>query len=216
MIGKMNVRFRTRLAYLSALVILGVWLLTGTQVLASTLTGATGLIAVPTADTLPAGVGEFAVHFHDHRLTAAVSYGFFDHVEIGANTRVKDASLDLGLMIKANLVTETARNPAVALGFETGRSYVVVSKLVAPRVRGTAGYALGDQSGPFAGVAVNLSTASVQGRAGIPPTTLMAEISPGRGLDVGARVLITPNFSADLMLLNMKDVGAGIAIRTQF
>lgn len=183
---------------------------------AATPTGATGLISIPTADTLGTQDAEFTAHLSGGRFLGAITYSPLDQIEVGVNTAAKGVnSLELGFLIKAKLLAETAEAPAIALGFETGQSYVVASKRLSPRVRAHLGLGQGRISGLFAGAAISLSNASVQGRGGLPPMTVMGEYTPA-GFHAGLRMVLTPQISFDLSLHRLKEVAGGITIRTRF
>src|SRR5690606_40030383 len=125
---------------------------------AGTETGASGLILVPSADTLAPGDAEFAVRYKDGRLGGSFTYGIFERIEIGGNNMRTSSTSDFGIVIKGAIFEETASEPAVSVGFETGQSYVVVSKRLAPRVRAHLGLGAGDLEGVFAGVALVVNT----------------------------------------------------------
>lgn len=183
---------------------------------AGTLSGASGLIETPSADSIGEGEFEVAVRAVDGEFVASVLYGPMEHVEIGANTYARGEPLDVGIVIKGVILEEGARQPGVALGFETNRSYVVVSKSLAPGFRGHAGYGFGDLDGLFGGISYALNTTSVStGGAGMPLTTLMAEYTSS-GLGAGVRLLFSPAISAEAALTSDGDLAAGLILRTHF
>ena len=180
---------------------------------AGTETGASGLILVPSADTLAPGDAEFAVRYKDGRLGGSFTYGIFDRIEIGVNNMRKSSTSDFGIVIKGAIFEETASEPAVAVGFETGQSYVVVSKRLAPRVRAHLGLGAGDLEGVFAGVALVVNTTTGRGLA--PATTAMAEVTP-RGVNAGVRLVFSPLVSADVALVDLEELVGGISFRVRF
>ena len=118
------------------------------QVGAATVSGATGLIYVPSADTLGEHEAEIGVRYVDGKLFSSFMYGVFDQIEIGVNNvRRNGDDSQLGFVIKGNVFSETAERPAVAVGFETDQSYIVASKRLTPRVRGHVGFGHGDLRG---------------------------------------------------------------------
>ena len=181
---------------------------------AATLTGASGLIYIPSADTLGTGDAEIGVRFTDGKLTTSLTYGVFERIEVGINNVKKGAEpAGLGLVLKGAVFEETAERPAVAVGFETGQSYVVVSKRLAPRVRAHAGFGSGELEGLFAGVSLVVSTTSSGSIS--PATTLLAEVTP-EGLNAGVRMVFSPVVSVDLSLIDLEKLSAGVALRTRF
>lgn len=184
------------------------------QVGAATVSGATGLIYVPSADTLGEHEAEIGVRYVDGKLFSSFMYGVFDQIEIGVNNvRRNGDDSQLGFVIKGNVFSETAERPAVAVGFETDQSYIVASKRLTPRVRGHVGFGHGDLRGAIAGVSLVLNTTS--GGGVTPTTTLLAEYTP-RGLNAGVRMVFSPLVSVDVSLLDLDKLSAGVALRTRF
>lgn len=180
---------------------------------AASVSGATGLIYVPTADTLAERQAEISVRYMDGKLSSSLMYGVFDQIEIGVNNiRATGDPSELGLVLKGTAVQETADRPAIAVGFETGQSYVVASKRLAQRLRAHAGFGYGDLDGLFAGVSFVLSTTT---GAGSPATTVLAEYTP-QGLNAGVRMVFSPLISVDVALVDLKELSAGVALRTRF
>lgn len=202
-------RMKSILAMLCALVFL-----VGGTTSAATVSGATGLIYVPSADTLATGEAEIGVRYVDGGLASSFTYGIFDQIEIGINNvRGKKGGSQLGLMLKGNVFTETQDRPALAVGLETDQSYVVVSKRLAPRIRGHVGYGVGEMDGVFAGVSLVLNT-TTSGRI-TPATSFLAELTP-EGLNAGMRMVFSPLISVDVSLIDLDELSAGIALRTRF
>ena len=184
------------------------------QVGAATVSGATGLIYVPTADTLGEREAEIGVRYVDGRLSSSFMYGVLDQVEVGVNNiRSNGDPSQLGFVLKGNVFTETVERPALAVGFETDRSYVVASKRLTPRLRGHAGFGQGKLNGAFAGASLVLNTTS--GGRVTPTTTLLAEYTP-RGLNAGMRLVFSPLISVDLSLIDLDELSFGVALRTRF
>jgi len=207
-------RKRTRLGLITTmtLVLVALGLLTGPAHAAS-VSGATGLIYVPSADTLAAREAEISVRYLDGRLSSSFMYGVFDQIEIGVNNiRANGDTSDLGIVLKGTAVQETAESPAIAVGFETGQGYVVASKRLAPWLRGHVGFGYGDLDGLFAGVSLVVNTTSGGGN---PATTVLAEYTP-KGLNAGVRMVFSPLISVDVALIDLKELSAGVALRTRF
>lgn len=204
-------RFGRTLAALAAAALVA---LAAGSVSAATVTGASGLIYVPSADTLATGDAEIAVRHLDGRLTSSFTYGIFERIEIALNNMAQPGDpADVGLVLKGAVFEETAQRPAVAVGFETGRSYAVVSKRLSPRVRAHAGIGSGSLDGVFAGLSLSLNT--ISGTSGAPATTVLAEVVRGK-VNAGVRMVFSPLLSVDLALEDLKDVSAGVALRTRF
>lgn len=203
--------------YRHAIVVMVALMVMAVPASAVTLKGATGLITKPSADTLTTGESTLGFRFVGGKAVGSFSYGVFDNLELGVHTDIAGQGLfDVGFAAKFNLLEETKDSPAVAVGAETGRGYVTVSKMLASRLRGHLGYAFGSDSALYGGVALNLATAAVQGRVSLPPTTLMAELDSNGQFNAGARFYISPAWSADVALYDMKHVGIGLTLRSQF
>lgn len=196
--------------------IIGVLTFSG-HVAAGTISGATGLITMGTADTLSQGSLELGLReYRDHFAVTAL-YGIVPDVEVGIHMPLADDKVDrAGLVIKGVITPETSQAPGVAIGFETDQSYVVASKRLAPRLRVHAAYLHGDVRGPAAGIAYTLSTTSLS-RSGMPSpaTTLLLEYTP-EGVHAGARLLFGTLLSVDVGLLDLKRPTGGIAMQLAF
>lgn len=184
---------------------------------AGTLTGATGLITLASADTLPSGNAEFGVRMNGGQVGATAIYGLMEELEVGVNSFKPNAQpLGVGLVLKGQLLNETESVPAVAVGFETDQSYLVASKRLTPRVRVHAGYLHGDQQGVAAGVAYTLNTTSVSSTpVSSPATTLLAEYVPS-GVNVGARMFFGPSIAVDVALMDLEEFTGGVSFRLAF
>lgn len=184
---------------------------------AGTLTGGTGLIEVPSADVLSQREAEIAVHYFDNRYGASVAFGAFDGVEIGVNNvRIGPAPTRIGVLIKGVVAQESAKSPGVAVGLETGESYVVASKRLLPRLRVHAGFGYGDMNGLFGGISYALTTTAVNsGGIGAAATTVLAEHTPN-GNNLGFRMVVSPQFAFDIALRNLNEATATVSFRTSF
>lgn len=172
------------------------------------------MIEAPSADVLANGELDLTVRYIDGGLGVAAAYGIMDDVEIGINNIRTDSNRRLGIVFKGVIYRETERQPAVAIGLETGQSYAAVSKRLVPGLRLHAGYGIGRIDGLFAGVSYSLSTVSARGVAS-PVTTLLGEYTP-RGLNVGARMVFSPILSADVALIDLNEATLGLNMRLRF
>lgn len=205
---------RKRFSYYALALLVALPLLAAHPAAAATATGSSGLIHTPSADTLETGDVELGVRYTGNKLSASLTWGIAERIEIGVNSLEKGGTLsDLGLFVKGAVFEETADRPAVAVGFETGQSYVVVSKRLAPRVRAHAGYGSGALDGVFAGVSVALNTTS--NRAGAPVTTVLAEATK-HGLNAGLRMIFSPSISLDVALIDLEKFSGAVGIRMRF
>gem|GEM_PF-1887672 len=198
---------------LAAVVLLSQFLLHST-VAAGTISGASGLIEVPSADVLADGAFEATVRFAGDKVGLSATYGAFDSMEVAVNTLRTGKDEAIGIVLKGVVYEETGPRPAVAIGLETGQSYAVLSKRIAPGVRLHAGYGIGRMQGLFAGFTYSLSTVSARGAAA-PVTTLLGELTPN-GVNVGARMVFSPVFAADIGLLDLREATAGLSVRLMF
>lgn len=181
---------------------------------AGTISGATGLIEVPSADVLANGDLELTVRYLDGEFGLAAVYGILDDVEVGINNIRTGSDAGVGFVFKGTIHRETNDRPAIAIGLESGQSYATVSKRLVPGVRLHGGYGIGRIKGLFAGVSYTLSTVS-RGGAASPPTTLYGEYT-SRGLNVGARMVLSPVISADFALMDLKEATAALGVRLRF
>lgn len=189
--------------------------LVGASVSAGTVTGASGLITLATADALPGGTAELAVRESDNRLGVSMVWGPGGGVEVGVNT-IKEGPFGVGFLLKGVVAYETVSSPGVAVGFETERSYLVVSKRLTPRVRLHGAYLHGEEQGLAAGLAYSVSTASLSSTGMMSPaTTLLAEYTPS-GVNVGARMLFGPLLALDVALMDLKRPSGGLSLRITF
>ncbi|MBO8142163.1 MAG: hypothetical protein H0Z37_08305 [Firmicutes bacterium] len=154
---------------------------------AAALSGATGLLQIPTADVLPDGQWRLAAGAAPDGLMPAVAYGPYPGFEIGVT-----AAGDNGLRLAAKyaLVSESASSPGLAIGMDGKTVYAVASRRVgSPGVRAHVGVAAGDEASLIAGVEARLRSvvvASADTPFGPPAVSLMADYD-GRRAAAGAR-----------------------------
>ncbi|HHW13821.1 MAG TPA: YjbH domain-containing protein [Firmicutes bacterium] len=190
---------------------------------APTVYGPTGLILVPTADVLPNGGLNFALHRFGGENDLTFNLSVLENLEFGVTARSWDEGhgSDALANLKFRLLNETRQGPAVAVGVtdltdDYGRdAYVVVTKSL-PEVgfRGTIGIS-GD--GLLAGLSKELNPVSVSrsGRAGAPGTTFLLELDHN-ALNVGLGIGLTPQFRANVYLYDLHTPILGVSYQARF
>ncbi|CUH94540.1 putative secreted protein [Propionispora sp. 2/2-37] len=168
---------------------------------APSLQGATGLIAIPSADVLGSGqaaAGYYHIGPHDHGvLTFHAAAG----MEVGAAYSEQGPG-GMRLQAKVSLLPEAMLTPAVALGVEdiTGEQqrswYAVASKSLPDGIRLHIGAGNGRFDGLFAGVEKRLKRVSVLPGKTFPAAALMAEYD-GSSMNVGIRFMVNPAVKID-------------------
>lgn len=186
--------------------------------LAGSVSGTTGLFHTPTSDVLPVGVLGASVHFSENRITAGVGYGLFDFLEVGTAIQLHGGTVArIYPFIKGQIFPETRNDPGLAAGIERDAAYVVLSKSLAPLVRGHAGVGIGKRSGLFGGVSylVNPVVQSRPGSLQMPRVLLIGEFD-GSGLNAGARLSFAQGLDLNVFVRNMNEAVVGAAWRTRF
>ncbi|MBI2914974.1 MAG: hypothetical protein HYY08_03500 [Firmicutes bacterium] len=195
---------------------------------ASNLTGASGLILVPSADILDLGTLPLGYHSPG---SLSVGLGVTTNAETGVAMK---SGGDLSPHFKLRILPEEAGHPGIALGLLDGAVYIVASHRLTPGAgRVHAGFAVsGTPAGPspglrglFAGISLPLSsqaggssaTGAAKGKAhaGAASWVLMLEYT-GTGVNAGVRVdTAIPGLGIDLVLLdlNQPSLGAQYTIR---
>ncbi|MGE5572211.1 MAG: YjbH domain-containing protein [Bacteroidota bacterium] len=184
----------------------------------TTYTGETGLLLVPSADTL--GTNSLAITYGHLRLVNIVSVGvgLTPNFEIGVGSAGFDEGASAYPLLKLRLVGESREMPAVAVGLEDEALYVAASKRLSARgARAHVGFGSGRFDGLFAGVDLVLNPVSVSsgGVSGFPVTTLMGEYVGG-GFNVGARFDIARGLAVNLGILDMHSLSAGVSFKMKF
>lgn len=186
--------------------------------LAGSVSGATGLFYTPTSDVMPVGVLGASVHFSENRLTAGVGYGLLDFLEVGAAVHSKNGTVGkIYPFIKGQIFPETRNDPGMAAGIERDAAYVVLSKTMAPLLRGHVGVGIGHRSGFFGGVSylVNPVVQSRPDSLQMPRVLLIGEFD-GAGLNAGARLSFAQGLDINVFLRDMNETVVGAAWRTRF
>jgi hypothetical protein len=189
--------------------------------------GYTGLVVVPTADSLNQGeynLGAMALNLDagaDSNVYLA-NMGLADSFELGfARFKPEGGKGETLINAKYMFRGETERNPAMAVGVvdltdETDTStYIVLSK----RMGGQAKTALGEITSPM--IHIGVGGGRLDGIfGGVSATlgerfTLMAEYD-SRDVNFGARLALTSEIRIHAALLDGEDVGTGISFNKLF
>lgn len=184
-------------------------------VLASpSLGGSTGLINVPSADTVPQNELSVGFHFTDSRGQASLTYGLLPNLELGvaAIDRQKPKyGTELYPFVKGQLIRESRTEPGVAVGYEQGGSaYVAISRALDGGTRLHGGLGTGRFGGLFGGIEHTLNSVTVtRPGASRPPVTRLIGEYDGRGINVGVRLSLSPQFELQGGLL---DVGGSSSV----
>lgn len=186
--------------------------------LGSGVSGSTGLFHTPTADVMPVGVLGASIHFSENWITAGIGYGLLDVLEIGTAVRLKGGAVaQVHPFIKGQILRETRNEPGVAAGIERNAAYVVLSKSLAPLLRGHAGVGIGERAGLFGGFSylVNPVVQSRPGSLEAPRILLVGEFG-GAGLNAGARLSFAQGLDINVFLRNLSEATLGASWRTRF
>ena len=179
---------------------------------AGTFRGVSGLIEIPSADSLAANSIEAGVHFIDGKPAMSISAGLASRLEVGLNTDPKDT--DLNVTMKGVVLVETRENPGMAIGYDSGSLYFVLSKAFSG-VRGHIGFGNGRYGGVFGGISVPLNPVTVAPRGQVRPTTLLLLEHNGRTLSAGVRLGLSANLKANLAILDLNKAVIGLTWSTQ-
>ena len=192
---------------------------------AETLAGSrtTAMVNVPTADTGPAG--QFTAGLNvvtGEQLFSFLRYQLTDALELGL-TLASDASTGetpLGLLARWRLLEEDGPVPAVAVGIEGERGYLVAShRLPGPLLRVHAGVRSGgrERLSAFAGLDAVLNPVTVTRPRGLPRPVMAVGIDyDGTSLGGGVNFQFGPNLALGIGVRDRGslDVVAGISIRS--
>lgn len=181
----------------------------------------TGLIQIPTSDTVGPGEAEIRFHQVGSSLQLVTTVGITNNLELnlGFGSRHHSDSLLSGLGIKGKILAETKDAPGLALGLQNDAVYAVASKRLDTTygIRGHLGISVGPNSGPFIGVEKTLNPVSISkddNSLRIPPMTALVEFS-NLGLTAGMRFAITSDLALDIAVADMKDLAIGGRLRLQ-
>lgn len=186
-----------------------------------TVEGPTGLMFVPTADVLPNGGFNFALHRAWDSTFVTFNTSMMENLEFGVTSVSWERGSDARGNIKFRLMAETRQNPSVAVGVadladDLDRSvYVVATKnLSGAGFRGTIGLS---SKGLLAGLAKELNTVSVSNgaRRGAPGAVFMAELD-GSALNVGVGITLAPAVRANIYLYDLRTAVLGLSYEARF
>ena len=188
----------------SVLIVLTLFVATVNGEAAPSMTGSTGMIRMPTADSLRLGhfsAGYF--YWNDHG-SGVVAVGLPRGVEISAALRSNVANPDTAIVnVKFNLNQEALLYPAVAIGVEDidGRDrrsvYGVLSKALPYGFRIHIGTGTGRFEGMFASLEKVLNPVSLRKKnSGFPVTSLIVEMD-GYKMNYAARMRLAQGLRLD-------------------
>ena len=181
------------------------FLLTTTAVIAApSTTGSTGMIRVPTADSMRLGQFSAGYFYWNEHGSGVVAVGLPRGVEVSAAVRRNAGDNDTALYnVKFNLNQEALLYPAVAIGVEDidGRErrsvYGVLSKALPYGFRIHIGTGTGRFDGMFASLEKVLNPVSLRKKhAGFPVTSLIVEMD-GYKMNYAARVRLAQGLRLD-------------------
>jgi hypothetical protein len=178
---------------------------------AGTIRGVSGLIDIPNADALAPSSIETGVHVVDGKAALSITVGLAARLEAGLNTSLKDGSLDFTM--KGIVIPETHDNLGMAVGYDTGSLYFVLSKAF-NGLRGHIGFGDGRYGGVFAGLSASLSPVTVSAPGQMRPTTLFLLEHNGQSLSAGLRLGISRNLKADLAIVDLEKAMLGLSYST--
>ena len=181
------------------------FLLTTTAVLAApSMTGSTGMIRVPTADSMRLGQFSAGYFYWNEHGSGVVAVGLPRGVEVSAAVRRNAGDNDTALYnVKFNLNQEALLYPAVAIGVEDidgqeRRSvYGVLSKALPYGFRIHIGTGTGRFEGMFASLEKVLNPVSIRKKhSGFPVTSLIVEMD-GYKMNYAARMRLAQGLRLD-------------------
>ncbi|HEY8496529.1 MAG TPA: hypothetical protein VIK98_05810 [Limnochordales bacterium] len=185
---------------------LGAALVLANPVGAATITGTTGLLQVPTADSLAQGEWRLAAGFDSSGFMPSVSYGALAGLEIGVTTH---ADGGITPRLKYTVAAETAAAPGLAVGVEGNSWYAVASRrLNTPGLRVHVGVGSSRFGPVVAGIEARLrsvAVATADARASAPAVSLLVDYD-GEAAGVGARL----DFASGLTLSAGVRLGDGV------
>lgn len=174
---------------------------------AGTIRGVSGLIDIPSADALAPSTIETGVHVVDGKAALSITVGLAARLEAGLNTSPVDGALDVTM--KGVVLPETRNNPGMAVGYDTGSLYLVLSKAF-NGMRGHIGFGDGRFGGVFAGLSASLSSVTVSPKGQTSPTAVFLLEHNGRNLSAGLRLGLSPNLKANLAIIDLDKAMLGL------
>ena len=181
------------------------FLLTTTAVIAApSMTGSTGMIRMPTADSMRLGQFSAGYFYWNEHGSGVVAVGLPRGVEVSAAVRRNAGDNDTALYnVKFNLNQEALLYPAVAIGVEDidGRErrsvYGVLSKALPYGFRIHIGTGTGRFEGMFASLEKVLNPVSIRKKhSGFPVTSLIVEMD-GYKMNYAARMRLAKGLRLD-------------------
>lgn len=173
---------------------------------AATITGTTGLLQVPTADSLAQGEWRLAAGFDGREFFPSVSYGVLPGLEIGVTTQ---ADGGITPRLKYTAAAESAGGPGLAVGLEGSSWYAVASRLLnTPGLRMHLGVGSGRFGPVMVGIEARLrsvAVATADAGASAPAVSLLVDYD-GQAAAVGARL----DFASGLTLSAGVRAGDGV------
>ena len=181
------------------------FLLTTTAVIAApSMTGSTGMIRMPTADSMRLGQFSAGYFYWNEHGSGVVAVGLPRGVEVSAAVRRNAGDTDTAIYnVKFNLNQEALLYPAVAIGVEDidgqeRRSvYGVLSKALPYGFRIHIGTGTGRFEGMFASLEKVLNPVSIRKKhSGFPVTSLIVEMD-GYKMNYAARMRLAKGLRLD-------------------
>ena len=181
------------------------FLLTTTAVIAApSMTGSTGMIRMPTADSMRLGQFSAGYFYWNEHGSGVVAVGLPRGVEVSAALRHNTGDTDTAIYnVKFNLNQEALLYPAVAIGIEDidGRDrrsvYGVLSKALPYGFRIHIGTGTGRFEGMFASLEKVLNPVSIRKKhSGFPVTSLIVEMD-GYKMNYAARMRLAQGLRLD-------------------
>ena len=181
------------------------FLLTTTAVIAApSMTGSTGMIRMPTADSMRLGQFSAGYFYWNEHGSGVVAVGLPRGVEVSAAVRRNAGDTDTAIYnVKFNLNQEALLYPAVAIGVEDidgqeRRSvYGVLSKALPYGFRIHIGTGTGRFEGMFASLEKVLNPVSIRKKhSGFPVTSLIVEMD-GYKMNYAARMRLAQGLRLD-------------------
>ena len=189
------------------------FLLTTTAVIAApSTTGSTGMIRMPTADSLLLGQFSAGYFYWNEHGSGVVAVGLPRGVEVSADVRRNVGVADTAIYnVKFNLNQEALLYPAVAIGVEDidGRErrsvYAVLSKALPYGFRIHIGTGTGRFDGMFTSLEKVLNPVSLRKKhAGFPVTSLIVEMD-GYKMNYAARLRLAQGMRFDVGWLGKQE-----------
>lgn len=189
---------------------------------ASTSKGATGLLRIPTTETLSAGSFRIGYHYAGGENVGSLTLGVYPGVEASVSSVLRDGLTAVTGHAKVRVLDEEATMPALALGVESYTDgpgfYAVASKQVGtPMLRAHVGWGTQQFNGFFGGVGFLVNPVSARSGDGlsIPPTTAAVEYD-GKKWHTGVKMVFTEEFDGKLYVTDFSAIGFNVSYTTRF